>query len=787
MSAPLVTPPAFPTTPASPAGRPRPSRAASARALLVESSAPPPHVGHPLLAFSATMAAGSIVHATGAEPWWLLAAGGAGAVVAGVVTHHRFTAAGPEVTFSAVSSAALGGWLAWAAHTTPWSGESIGSLALGTVVLGPLYGLLRWRRGRVGRREVEVRAAVRAEAKRHMWDDILIKAGVKDVHVVEDVAFRAGFMLRLHLGADAPDSKGLAVMTSDIERVAASVTGLPIRSGSIQVDPGQYANEATLIVPTRDVLAEMIPFPDLHGPRSINDPMVTGQYLDGSEVEVTFRGFHGMFAGMTNFGKSGLLNTHMAQTTRCVDNVTMVCAGNKSVRWLRPWLLPWLRGYAKVPPIDWVAPDIDEALAQLLDIYRAIDGRQAMPNNGKDGWEPSAENPQITIYVDESTDLLESTKTVTTHKGEKVTFADLLLIIVRTARSEAIQVIFCSQRGTATLLGGSGGDLKSQVLYRVGFKALGNMTDVNAVFNTHTTGIDLSTLPKGAWFVELDGFERPRLAKGYWLESERIEQYAIEATQYVGGVDPATAALMKSYAGRWSRPGQLKFLEAVNGGPLRQELVDMLTQPTAKGAPGNAMAAFEQWVKDHHAGEDITQELFEQFIRETWQAATPDERAAFRASLGAEAAPAPVEPATGDYDASDAIARIKAWADRKATDQDDLAVIEAAWAMDPVDEPDPSTAAGGSPTADTLALLAVIAASGALSTGEEWLPAADVRAMAAKHLGWPDNPEGDRRVTEALGAVRIQSTRKGKKKITAYPVAALRTAIQRHHDDGGTQ
>ena len=758
MTAPLMTPQPVPVPAINPAPvlRPRPSRLPTAAGLR-DVPAPPPHVGHPLLAISAQLAAASLLDASDVSAWWVFAGTAIAGIAVPAVAHQRFSVPGwkdhetgayhdgvarPEIGFSFLTAVATGGWLTWTTATTPWSMAPIATLLIGSSALGAGYGTLRWRRDKRNRKQVETRAVAREQAKRQIWEQVLTKAGAKGITVGATESFHAGISMPLTLGENSPDYNGLVGCIPSIERIAARITGLPIRSGSIQIQRGKFAHEAVMIVPTRDVLNEVIELPDLHGPRSVTEPMVTGQYVDGNEVQVTFRGFHGMFAGMTNFGKSALLDAHMTQLTRCTDNVTFCLAGNKAVRWLRPWLKPWLQGAAAVPPIDWVAGDIDEALLVLADIYRAIDGRQAMPNNGDTGWEPTPENPQITILVDESTDLLESTKTITTHKGEKKDFSDLLLTIVRTARSEAIQVIFCAQRGTATLLGGNGGDLKSQVLYRAGFRATGNMTDVNAVFSTNTTGIELSELPKGAWYVELEDDHRPKLAKGYWTTPARISEYAIEATAYVGGVDAPTAELMEHYTGRWSRPGQLAFLEKVNGGSLRPELLDILTA----GAPATASTAV---TNAGPSSEDM-----------------PD-----------------VYAAAGDYDASDVMARIKAWADQKENEQDttaDVKLLEQLWDQPEISENARNIGPVALPT-DTLDLLAALHASGVLyASEEEWIPAADIRALAAHELDWPENTEGNRRIVAALAALGVESKRVTKKKITAYPVDELKAAAARH-------
>jgi len=660
-------------------------------------------------------------------------------LTAAFVTHHLFDESGKEATFAATAVAATGGWLIWVAHTTPWSASSLGALVAINTVLGPIYGLLRWRRDAHNRKRLEARAQAREDAKRHSWEAILARAGAKDITVGPSTVFRAGFTLPLVLGPTSPDYRTLQTMIPSIERIAASTTGLPIRAGSIQLLRGEdmMAHQAYLVVPTRDVLAETIELPEWIGPRSITEPLLTGQYVDGNDVQVTLRGFHGMFAGMTRFGKTALLNTHLAQLVRCIDNVTWCLAGNKAVRWLRPWLLPWLRGYAAVPPIDWVTSTVDEALLALLDLYRAIDGRQAMVGNGKTEWEPTPEAPQITVLIDESTDLLESTVKVVDHKGAKQTFSSLLLTIIRTAGSEAIHVIFCSQRGTATLLGPNGGDLKSQLAYRVGFRAAGNMTDVNAVFSSNTTGVDLSVLPKGAWYVELIGDERPRLAKGYWTSPDRINTIAIEATAYVGGVDEATASHMQHYAGRWSRPNQIEFLQRIAGGPLPEGLLRVLTNSGMTQTP-------TQPPQDG--------------------AHTPDDYG---------------------YDASDLLQQIADWAEHRAT-ATDPAMLEMLFAQPAIPDYDRNTAEALPP--DTLQILAALHASGILyqGSGEEWVPAVDVRALAVKDLRWADNPEGDRRVSTALRAIGITSRRRGVSRITVYSISELRKAAKRHNDPGGS-
>jgi hypothetical protein len=162
---------------------------------LAQTPAPRPEFGHPLLAMSAILAAGSVAHAAQAEPWWFLAGGGVAALVFVLVTRGLFDDGSPEAVYAATSSAAVGGWLAWASATTPWSAASLGALALGTLTFGPVYGLLRWRRDKANRKEVQARALAREQHKRHTWIRILDKAGARDITIASERTFRAGFAL----------------------------------------------------------------------------------------------------------------------------------------------------------------------------------------------------------------------------------------------------------------------------------------------------------------------------------------------------------------------------------------------------------------------------------------------------------------------------------------------------------------------------------------------------------------------------------------------------------------
>jgi hypothetical protein len=81
---------------------------------------------------------------------------------------------------------------------------------------------------------------------------------------------------------------------------------------------------------------------------------------------------------------------------------------------------------------------------------------------------------------------------------------------------------------------------------------------------------------------------------------------------------------------------------------------------------------------------------------------------------------------------------------------------------------------------DTVALLEALSRSG-LSLDGDAVRSAEVLSVAAGELGWPDNPEGGRKVADALRAVGVESFRPtGGDRATSYPCGPLKAAMERH-------
>lgn len=774
---PAGQPAAFLPAPLRVPSAPRPSRSNSLGRHFLHTSAPPAVFDHTGYADEATLAMGALVHLTH-MPWPAVAGAGAAAVLGtGVWAKQMFDHRG-VTAFATGTAAASSAWITWAAYDTPWSIGSIAALIGGTFLLGPVYGVCRWRNSKAAQKEIQARverAAERAEAKQHQFVQILADAGCPDITINTAMEgdewnngerkFPAGFSLALNLGKKAPDVAGLAQRIPEIEKIASGSTTYPIRPGAIQVAANPLrAHQCELIVPTKDVLGDTYPMIERVAPWSVNDPLPTAMSVDGTVIKWDcHEDPHGMFAGRTNAGKTTYLNSHIHGTTGAADAVTWLICGEKPVRGLAPWLQPFLQGKADNPVIDWFAADLYEAWAMTKDAITLIQRRQeSAAATGKDRWEATPETPEVFVFIDESPDLLGSTERFPLESPEEdpdnpgkyldytgpyATFAELLLKGIRLGRSEGVHFVFLAQRATVTMLGSEGGDTKSQVSYRAGFNASGTI-DANAVFNTQTAGINVESLPQGALYVEMTGSQRPVLAKGLWQSQDDIRRIAVEHAPYCGPIDEWSAETLTFYPDRWTRPGQQEFLRKLCPNPVRTVPGESARtqEPAAQTVEEPRLvdelkAEYQRWMTDNHPGDKPSEDTVTEFFNTLYN---------------------------DDQDGK----------------QEEIDRLEALFAADSAVEPaqqvrriDPSL------PEDTRVLLEVIAASDLLFGGE-YVLAVDLLPIA-ESLGWEASESaGGRRIAQALKKVNVfvvePRPRVNGKKRQVYRTADLRAAVEKN-------
>jgi hypothetical protein len=468
---------------------------------------------------------------------------GAALVLAALVK----TSGGLSAAHACAAGIIAAGWLAYACTSPPWSWTVAVALLVPAAALIALYPTVRareYRAAQLARIALEAAAATKHQRK---WPDLLERIGHKGIRFAGQDDTLAGYMVHLRLpGSGRVTYSTLAPATEQLE-VAAR-----LRHGSLRFERGDQAHKVILHVAERDVLAETVSLPAEHEPLSITRPIPLGLYEDGQVCAVTLREIAALIVGLRGSGKSNLLNVLLAQLARCPD-VLIFAIDLKGGRMAAPWIEPWLDGRSPRPVVDWLATDREEAERMLRALMRAVDAR-SRSGSGGEKIIPSPRQPAILLVCDEIAVILGiGTGGPRTSKDgvTNYTLAGLATQLVMTGRSEAIDLIMATQRGTVTMTGSA--DLKSQCALRIG---LGVSSEADArliIPDDVRIAADLARLRHpGTGIVQQGKQGRVLPVKFYRIEHEAISEIAERYGRIRPGPDKLLEdALGQDYATRW--------------------------------------------------------------------------------------------------------------------------------------------------------------------------------------------------------------------------------------------
>jgi hypothetical protein len=295
----------------------------------------------------------------------------------------------------------------------------------------------------------------------------------------------------------------------------------------------------------------------------------------------------------------------------------------KGGRMAAPWIEPWLAGRTPKPVVDWLATDREEAERMLRALLRAVDAR-SRSGSGGEKIIPSPQQPAILLVCDEIAVILGVGMGGPRYSDEGVTnatLAGLATQLVMTGRSEAIDPIMATQRGTVTMTGSA--DLKSQCALRIG---LGVASEADArliIPDDVRIAADLARLRyPGTGIVQMGKQGRVLPVKFYRIEYDEIGQIA----ERYGLIRPApdrllAEALGEDYASRWSRAARIPGVgrrvmvpagaPADQGHPDRRRATGMLRSAGVKGMTVRAIA--EQLAAD---GRHVAHQTVQRWLTE---------------------------------------------------------------------------------------------------------------------------------------------------------------------------
>ncbi|MCW6008228.1 cell division protein FtsK [Micromonospora sp. CPCC 205371] len=390
-----------------------------------------------------------------------------------------------ERAYIAACVAIGGGWLTAAIHFGPGAGWLPHLAVAATVLCGIPWWTARRRR-----------AKVRMDRVLQQWPDIADAAGLTGTRPVSARVDAWGWTARIGL------PRGHTAQQV-IDAVPAIESGLGARPGAVRVEPDPHrADRAYLRVLDHDPHANTLPYirPE-PGTASIHQPIPLGLFDDGTVVRVPLLRRNALVGGVTDSGKSGILNVIMAYLAECPD-VAVWGIDLKGGMELAPWA-PCIARFATTPA---------KAVAFLGAAVEEIRLREAeQVARGERLWEPTPDRPALVIIIDEYVELPEQA-----HRH-----ADT---IGRLGRAVAVNLLIATQRPTQKAM--THNAVRSQMDVRVCLRVR-ERRDVTLILGEGmlTAGWHAHKLDAPGKFLisaREPAFAVPRPARGYYITTTDI-------------------------------------------------------------------------------------------------------------------------------------------------------------------------------------------------------------------------------------------------------------------------
>ena len=446
----------------------------------------------PLAVAGAVVWAASWTHTERPGVWPFIAAGTIAVVAVLSVFPSRWRrlrwpwlGRGIERAYIGLCVAAGGGWLA-AATAVGVGRQPLPWLALAGAVLCAIPWWTHRRR----------RAKVRVERILETWPDVADAAGLAGTRAVSAVVDAWGWTVRIAL----PRGRTAGEVVSAVPQIE---SGLGAAPGMVRAEPDpRRADRAYLRVLDGDPHAAPIPYTRPEpGTASIHHPIPLGLWDDGATVRVPFLRRNALIGGVTDSGKSGLLNVIIGYLTECPD-VAIWGIDLKGGMELAPW----------APVMPRFATTEAKAVAFLADAVEEIRLREAeQVARGERVWEPTPGRPALLIIIDEYVELPEQA-----HQH-----ADT---IARLGRAVAVNLIIATQRPTQKAM--THNAVRSQMDIRICLRVR-ERRDVTLILGDgmltagwHAHKLDLP----GKFYVSArePAFRAPRPARGYYITGTDI-------------------------------------------------------------------------------------------------------------------------------------------------------------------------------------------------------------------------------------------------------------------------
>lgn len=537
--------------------------------------------------------------------------------------------------FMLVASVLIGAWIVWTGNALAWRSGHLAFTLASWAVMTPVLSLaayrMRWRqhrtevirflRSQAGEQE---REQPRRSSEAKKWEDWFAEKGAKGVTFERRYAAEAGPVIEMGLPQDGSVTFSRVQNLQDALEVFFSAEDETITPGSVKITrkrimnpDGQTSRNHVRLFEIRidavAILSRVLPLPEEHTPRSIKDAFRLGQYKDGTWFTMTMREIHWVITGSSGNGKSNLAHVMIFQISRCYDAVIW-CIDLKQGETARPWLRAFFdraidpkTGRPVNPIIDWVAIDPYEA-GRLWQAVTAIAHDRYGNRDGGNKTEPSAEQPQIILLIEEASLLVGQNarnKQVWDATGlpDFRTLDDEGLAIFRSAAVTEVKYV---QTNSVTSGGSGDGDqnIKGRITFGAGDHVHARMTAKSYEAAKAATGL---VFPGTFMADDSTSTARPEdPIKAYFVGDgkdfgARIYRASVEHSELIGylpeGGREEQIANEFGYATRWTDDRRSGWWKRQHFGPWKGLPYKEEKQSAQQDAPGKGVGEKDEFME----------------------------------------------------------------------------------------------------------------------------------------------------------------------------------------------
>jgi hypothetical protein len=347
-------------------------------------------------------------------------------------------------------------------------------------------------------------------------------------------------------------------------------TGDRLPLNSTRPEVGRDDAEFVLHVTMRDVMSEDVDYVAATEPQTIVEARDLGEYEDATRILISLLSGHAKIVGMTGAGKSVEANNWIGRITECANTLVWVCATDKLIPLIFPWLRSWFDGTSTQPCLDWVAgKHIDRVLRMLAAAYKlCCDRNDRLSDESK--MVPTQREPAVFVFVEEVSHATEFGNTVMTHDGQEVGLSDLLMMVARGGRSANVRLVLMAQTALNDALGAAAPEIIRNLAIRVCLRTMESHDGYRTI--PALKNVDTTLLPIGQKIVQ-PSIEQARAMPGKAANLDGTATiYKIAARQAewrpVGGVE-RESDLGDDYRNRWKAGRLPELARAVEKAGLR--------------------------------------------------------------------------------------------------------------------------------------------------------------------------------------------------------------------------